>query len=228
VTAATVIQTVSMLGVTGFIIAGGKSSRMGQEKAFLPLQGKELIEHTLRKVREATEEYFIVGPKDKFMAYGRTVPDQFPGAGPLGGIHAALKRTRTDLSLVLAVDTPFVKTEFLEFLIEQASHMGAMITVPRADGRLQPLCAVYHKDFLAVAEKAIKAGNFRVDAAYPLGRVCEINLDSPSSQEHRFDVSMFANLNTQQDYEAAVTRAERELPAAKVSVLPKTKSARPR
>src|SRR5258707_8883815 len=133
--------------VNAFIIAGGKSSRMNKgldmpssDKAFLSLNGRFLIEHAIFQARVADDVY-IVGPKDKFSAYGRVVADVFPEAGPLGGIHAALKRTRTDLNLILPVDMPFLRREFLSYLLDLALKNSATVTVPRMNGRLQPLCS---------------------------------------------------------------------------------------
>src|SRR6185312_10007245 len=130
--------------VNAFIIAGGKSSRMKQgpempssSKAFLAVDGRFLIEHAIQQARVA-DEIYIVGPKDKFSAYGRVVLDIFPDAGPLGGIHAALKRTRAELNLILPVDMPFLKRDFLLYMLETALKNTALVTVPRMNGRLQP------------------------------------------------------------------------------------------
>src|SRR3954470_6285188 len=110
------------------------------DKAFLSLDGRFLIEHAIYQARVA-DDIYIVGPKEKFSAYGRVVLDIFPDAGPLGGIHAALKKTRTDRNLFLPVDMPFLKREFLLYLLEVALKNSATVTVPRMNGRLQPLCA---------------------------------------------------------------------------------------
>src|SRR3954467_1325787 len=118
-------------------MAGGKSSRMKQgpempssDKAFLSVDGRFLIEHAIQQARVA-DDIYIVGPKEKFSAYGRVVLDIFPQAGPLGGIHAALKRTRTDLNLILPVDMPFLKREFLTHMLHVALKNTAVVTVPR-------------------------------------------------------------------------------------------------
>src|SRR3954465_4579994 len=130
-------------------------------KAFLAVDGRFLIEHAIQQARVA-DDIYIVGPKDKFSAYGRVVLDIFPDAGPLGGVHAALKRTRAELNLILPVDMPFLKREFLRHMLEVALKNEAMVTVPLMNGRLQPLCAVYRKEFLALAEDALKQGQHKV------------------------------------------------------------------
>src|SRR3954468_10899834 len=100
------------------------------DKAFLSIDGRFLIEHAIYQARVA-DDIFIVGPKDKFSAYGRVVLDVFLDAGPLGGIHAALKRTRTELNLILPVDMPFLKREFLVYMLDVTLKNSALVTVPR-------------------------------------------------------------------------------------------------
>lgn len=190
-----------MQDVTAFILAGGKSSRMGEEKAFMQIQGKGLIDRIISAAHNVSEDTFVVGPKDKFGAYGRIVNDVYPDSGPLAGIHAALERSRTELSLVLPVDTPFVTTEFLKFLTDTARESKAIVTVPRVGGRLQPLCAVYRKPFAAIAEQALKEKRLKIDPLFPPESTRVI-----SEEEIRaagFDPAILDNLNTKEEYERA-------------------------
>src|SRR5260221_8153176 len=77
--------------ITGFVLAGGKSSRMGTDKAALSLNGRPLLDHALATVRQVTNEVFILGSSQLYLGYGsEVIEDIFPGCGPLGGIHAAL------------------------------------------------------------------------------------------------------------------------------------------
>src|SRR5438132_1011519 len=169
------------------------------DKAFLTIEGRFLIEHAIHQARVA-DDIYIVGPKEKFSAYGRVVLDIFPDAGPLGGIHAALKRTRTELNLILPVDMPFLKREFLKHMLEVALDNKATITVPRMNSRLQPLCAVYRKAFLTLAEEALKQGQHKVDALFPKDSTAFIDVDSAEMKLLGFDSSMFDNINSPDDY----------------------------
>jgi molybdenum cofactor guanylyltransferase len=187
--------------ITGFIVAGGKSSRMGTEKALLTVHGKTLIDHAIAEARSICEDVLIVGPKETFFAYGRIVKDIFQDCGPLGGIHAALGRTQTDLNLVLGVDTPFIRGEFLALLADQARASRMLVTLPRTKDGLQPLCAIYRTDFLAVAEKALKEGRFKLDALFHPATTKVIDLESEEFKKNGFDPAMFDNLNTREDYE---------------------------
>jgi molybdopterin-guanine dinucleotide biosynthesis protein A len=189
--------------ITGFILAGGKSSRMGTDKALLTVHGKTMIDHAIAEARSICDDVLIVGPKETFSAYGRIVKDVFQDCGPLGGIHAALGRTQTDLNLVLGVDTPFIRGEFLSLLADQARASRMLVTLPRTKDGLQPLCAIYRSEFLPVAEKALKEGRFKLDALFHPTTTKVIDLESVEFKQQGFDPAMFDNLNTREDYERA-------------------------
>src|SRR5215469_2143568 len=103
--------------VSAFILAGGRSTRMGTDKAFVMLDGRTLLARMLELARSVCADVRIVGDRTKFGAFAAVVEDIFPTCGPLGGIHAALRSSKTDLNLIFAVDIPFLSTEFLQFMI---------------------------------------------------------------------------------------------------------------
>src|SRR3982074_2032234 len=134
----------NLVAVTAFILAGGKSTRMGTDKAFVTLNGRSLLERMLDVGRSVTADGRITGDARKFSHFAPTVEDVFQDCGPLGGIHAALRASPSELNLILAVDLPLVSTALLQYLITRAqSAPGASATVPHAAGGWQPLCAVY-------------------------------------------------------------------------------------
>jgi molybdopterin-guanine dinucleotide biosynthesis protein A len=141
--------------VSVFILAGGKSTRMGADKAFVLLDGRTLLARALDLARSITSEVRIVGAASKFAAFAPVVEDQFSDCGPLGGIHAALRTSSTQLNVILAVDLPFASKELLQYLLGCAGNSSAAVTVPRAGGRWQPLCAVYRRAFGDAAEEAL-------------------------------------------------------------------------
>jgi molybdenum cofactor guanylyltransferase len=187
--------------VTGFVLAGGKSSRMGQDKAFMQLGGRTLLAHALERAQAATGNAWIVGSAEKFAAFGPVVEDMYPGRGPLAGIHAALSGTRTQLNLITAVDMPFLQLDFLKYLITQARASHAAVVVPRAGGGLQPLCAVYRKDFAQVAQRSLTAGKNRVDPLF--SAVPTLVIEQAELERSGFMQDMFRNLNTEQDWQEA-------------------------
>ena len=186
--------------LTAFVLSGGKSLRMGTDKAFLKIGSQTLLEHALGLARSAAEEVRIVGKRKTFGQYATAVEDIFPDCGPLGGIHAALKSSKTELNLVLSVDTPFISREFLSYLISQVTT-DAVVTVPRVDGRWQPLCAVYRRSFADVAEEALRSGRYKIDVLFNQVAVCA--LDETAWQRLGFSPLMFRNLNTPEEYQAA-------------------------
>jgi molybdenum cofactor guanylyltransferase len=190
-------------GVSAFILAGGKSSRMGKDKAFLTLQGKTLLDRALQAAAAVVndEEVFIVGDRHKFSPFGRVIEDVFPERGPLGGIHAALLQSSSELNLMLAVDVPFVEAEFLKYMVSQAEQCDALATVPRAGGRWQPLCAVYRKEFATAAGNSLQKGINRVDSLFERAKTRAIEEDELSRLG--FGLRMFRNLNTQDEFERA-------------------------
>src|ERR1043166_3117140 len=95
--------------LTAFILAGGHSRRMGRDKAFLQLGGRTMLDRAIELANTVAPIGRIVAPQEKFLTIARTIEDVFLDCGPLGGIHAALTCTTTELNLVLAVDSPFVE-----------------------------------------------------------------------------------------------------------------------
>jgi molybdopterin-guanine dinucleotide biosynthesis protein A len=188
----------------GFVLAGGKSSRMGTDKAFLDFHGETLLDRALTVMGTACDRVTIVGDPVKFAKYsstkyGAVVADIFSGCGPLGGIHAALTQSSAELNLMLAVDMPFVSAELLEFLWAAAEGEGnrAMVTVPCAGRGLQPLCAVYRRDFSVTAEQALRAGKYKIDAAF--AGVSTRVVEESELAAAGFAEQMFFNVNTPQD-----------------------------
>ena len=188
--------------LSAFILAGGKSTRMGTDKAFVQLEGRTLLARVLVVARSLTPTVFIVGDRAKFAPFAAVVEDVFPECGPLGGIHAALRASHADLNLVLAVDTPFVSLALLQFLVSRAANSpSSTVTVPQANGGFQPLCAVYRRDFADTAEHALNAGRYKIDALFA-------ETTSQIIRENELEVAgfsprIFRNLNTPEELSAA-------------------------
>jgi phospholipid/cholesterol/gamma-HCH transport system ATP-binding protein len=192
---------VSANQISAFILAGGKSTRMGADKAFLEFEGLTLLARALELAGSVTPQVSIVGSREKFARFAPVVEDIFPDRGPLGGIHAALRFSVTELNLMLAVDMPLVPQTFLQYLLDQARiARGAWVVIPRADGRLQPLCAIYRREFAGAAENALRAGNNKIDLLFNSlpARV----IDEKQLQAAGFSSAIFRNLNTPEELEA--------------------------
>lgn len=190
-------MTTSTADVTAFILAGGKSTRMGTDKAFVMLEGRTLLARMLELARSVCADVKIVGDPAKFAAFAPVVEDVFPGCGPLGGIHAALRSSQTELNLMLAVDMPFVSAAFLAFLVTRSRDSDAMVTLVHTSDGLQPLCAVYLRDFADSAEKALRAGLYKIDALFEKAQMQVIAKEE--LQVAGFSAELFRNLNTPED-----------------------------
>jgi molybdopterin-guanine dinucleotide biosynthesis protein A len=179
--------------LSAFVLAGGRSSRMGSDKALLPFRGRTLLDRARELGREVAGSCRCVGSRDR---YGDDViEDVYAGHGPLAGIHAALRAGATELNLILAVDTPLLTPEYLRHLVAQAERSGAVATVTRtADGRLHPLCAVYRKSFADIAEGALREGRNKIDALF-----ANVPTEYVEPAPAGFDERIFTNLNTPED-----------------------------
>ena len=170
---------------------------MGSDKAFLEIDGQSLIQRALDLARAVVRDVRIVGAPEKFSALAPAVADLYSDRGPLGGIHAALTNSATDLNLILAVDLPFLTTNFLQYLIAESESAAAVVTAPQAGGHLHPLCAVYRKQFLPHAERALSESRNKLDALFsevPVRIISEEELKAAG-----FTAAIFRNLNTRED-----------------------------
>ena len=149
------------------MLAGGKSSRMGRDKALLPHGEGSLAGHLAAAVAAAAGSVALIGDPEKYAQLGyQVLPDRRPGAGPLGGIESALCYTAADWNLILACDMPRMQTEFLRGLLEAAEREDADALLPAGpSGRPEPLSAVYHRRCLAPLRRALDDGVRKVTAA---------------------------------------------------------------
>jgi molybdopterin-guanine dinucleotide biosynthesis protein A len=183
--------------LTAFILAGGRSTRMGTDKAFVTLAGETLLARALRLCRAVSNQVLIVGDRRKFGPFASVVEDVFPGCGPLGGIHAALRASQTNLNLMLAVDVPFVSPALLQWLVARSRESNAMVTVPRALHGWQPLCAIYRRGFADAAEQALDSGRYKIDALFDEASTTVIGEEK--LQSAGFSPEAFRNLNTPEE-----------------------------
>ena len=185
----------------GFVLAGGRSTRMGQDKALLTLGGEPLVKRGVRKLSKVCAEVAIAGGAENLMQFGRVIPDESSGCGPLAGIVAALEQSSFEWNLFLAVDAPFVPVSVLKALLFMAAGSPSVCVMARTQGVMQPLCAVYSREALAVLRQELVAGRWKITRAIEAaGPVKVVDFD---------DASWFANLNTPEEF----AEAERHLDA---------------
>ncbi|HLF37750.1 MAG TPA: molybdenum cofactor guanylyltransferase, partial [Anaerolineales bacterium] len=183
--------------ITLAVQAGGRSSRMGRDKALLPLGGIPLIEHVLRRTAGLAEEVLITTNRPADLVYlgVRLVADREPGAGALPGLLTALEAAHGETVLLLACDLPFVCRPLLEHLLSLAHE--AQVVVPQWKDNLEPLHAVYSNSCANAVRAAMQAGQPRVIDLLP--RVTQRVVAEAEIAQFDPDGSSFFNVNTPQD-----------------------------
>jgi molybdopterin-guanine dinucleotide biosynthesis protein A len=189
-------------GRSAAILAGGKSSRMGTNKALLDVRGSAMIRRTVGLLRPLVDDLFLVA--DDPVPYSDlglpVVPDIHPGRGPIGGIHAAIVHAAHPLVLCAACDMPHILPGILDLLLD-AADLSADAVVPRPDGRPEALLAVYGRSALTAIERSFAAGRLRIMDALEGLRVRFLDESELATVDP--GRCSFANVNTPADLTAA-------------------------
>jgi len=181
----------------GFVLAGGRSSRMGRDKALLPYGDSTLLQQVAARVQQVVGNVTVIGSPSRYAALGLPVAaDLVEGLGPMGGLYTALTITTLEWNLLVACDLPGMSAQLLNALLNAAETCGRPALVPESPRGREPLCAVYHKSLVpqlvnAIDHKLLKMQDFvsRIGAAW-----------WPVS-----DASAFQNVNTPEEW-AGLTR----------------------
>ena len=154
------------LDAEGWVLAGGRSLRMGRDKASVEIAGVPLLDRMLRKLKVLGLRARVAGMRDPLEWMDiEVMSDLHPDCGPLSGVETALRRSEMPLVLVLGVDLPLIETDFLMWMLERAQVSGAVATIPRLLDEPQPLCAVYRREWLPHVVRALESGDYKVMAA---------------------------------------------------------------
>lgn len=179
--------------VTGVMLAGGKSFRMGRDKATLEISGRTLADRMLDLLQSFFPRTIIVGDRPDLARPGIEIfPDIHPGSS-LGGLHTGLTHASTDWIFVGPCDMPFPDAGLLEQLLDQRGTVAAV--VPRSPLGFEPLFALYHKDCLPHLEAMLQQGNFRIYDFYTRVRVNYLDPSSYSADWQR----LLYNINSPED-----------------------------
>jgi FdhD protein len=185
-------------GVTGAILSGGPSTRMGCDKALLPYRGGRFLEAIHRKLAELFDEVIVVGvaPEQYDFMPCRLVPDLFPGMGALAGIHSALFHASTDRVFVVGCDMPHIKGDLIRYLCGFPDEADAV--VPEGENGPEPLHAMYRKSALPAVEEALREGRKGLCSFHDKVRVRRVGRDTVETIDP--GLSAFRNINTPEDY----------------------------
>ncbi|MDP2321020.1 MAG: molybdenum cofactor guanylyltransferase [Acidobacteriota bacterium] len=228
--------------VTGIVLAGGRSTRMGRDKASLPFGTETLLQRAIRIVGEVTDEVVVVarpgatsapcGGGNPFLVHRsatregglglpvRVVHDPVADLGPLAGLAAGLSASTTELNIVVACDMPLIKPAVLRRLVELLGD--AAICVAVVDGHASPLCAVYRSSVAGVAQQLLGDGERRVMAL--LDRVQTKRVEAAMFRDLDPDLDSFVSCNTPEAYAAALVRLTTSAKATAVKKADATRS----
>ncbi len=179
--------------ICGIVLAGGKSSRMGQDKALLPYGDKRLVEHALAILEQKCQTLLVSSNKEIEGLTYPCIPDVYAGLGPLAGLQATLSASGRKHHLVLPCDVPFIPASLLERLLPTNPHIQAVIPV-HPNGKQEPLVAYYSHSALALIEDQLQQGDLKMMHLLARLRVQTVPLRDT-------EAAWFQNVNTLEDYQ---------------------------
>ncbi len=149
--------------MAGFVLTGGRSRRMGRDKALLPSSGQTLCEHIGDVVGAAATRVFLVGHPERYshLKYP-CIADIHPDLGPLSGLETALSLGRAELNVVVSCDVWNIREEWLRVLLAEAQVGARCVVAEDEQGKVQPLCGVYRSECLPIVTEALAAGRLRM------------------------------------------------------------------
>lgn len=198
-----------MIDVSAFVTAGGRSSRMGQDKAWLDLGGRAMIEHVIAALVPVTTNVAIIANSSDYRRLGLPVfSDSHIGIGPLEAIRTALANATTARVILVGCDLPFVTSNLFQLLVSSSGDHQATVPVG-ADENLEPLCAIYCIDALPAVTDLITSGERKVSRLFDRVRTRFVRFEElshlPGSE------LFFENINSPEDYAHAREAFERNL-----------------
>ncbi|MEZ5109841.1 MAG: molybdenum cofactor guanylyltransferase [Bacteroidia bacterium] len=178
--------------VTGILLAGGKSSRMGTDKGVVLMNGKKLSEHVLQAMKPVVNDLMIIANNNNYGDYGIPVfEDIYKNCGPLGGIYTGLVRSKTKKNLMLSCDMPFITSGMLAKILSHSDE--AEIIIPVNDGKVEPLCAVYDQSCAVQIRQFLESGKLKIQDVLPYFKTKEVLLTTTEAGKN------FININTPQE-----------------------------
>lgn len=179
------------------ILAGGKSSRMGEDKALLEYEGKYFIEKIAEELSFFEEKIIARGNNSSLTEIAdskwKVIPDIYPDHGPMGGLHAALKECTSDAMFVVTCDMPLITGELAKQICEAFDQQNDALIVVTSDEKYHPLCGIYKKELYDQMEKYLRENNNRMMAVLKNSHTKYFQLNEESSKQ-------LTNVNTKEEY----------------------------
>ena len=173
---------------------------MGTDKGLQELSGKPLISYSIKVLSEICSTIIISTSSDAYQSFGyKTVADEIPGIGPMGGIYSALKQSKTEKNLVLSCDLPFVSVELLSYILKSAE--GYQVAVPwQGSQHYEPLCGFYHLSILDQISNYIQNNNYKLPDLFNEISINRLVIDN---QSDFYSENLFLNVNSKHDLATA-------------------------
>ena len=183
--------------VNGFVLAGGKSSRMGSDKGLMDFKGKSLISYSIEALLPICHSVTIISNNPRYGDLEYSLQeDLIKNKGPLAGIYTGLVCSETEKNIFLSCDTPFLSSSLLSYLIDQSTNYDAVI--PFHQHQAHPLIALYTKNCQRIFKERIQQNKLKVKDAIELVKTNKVDL---SSELPFFDERMLSNINTKKELE---------------------------
>jgi molybdenum cofactor guanylyltransferase len=182
--------------ITGILLAGGKSSRIGAEKGLLKWKGRYLAEFSLDILSQVFKKVIISSSNPEYLKFGCDIyEDEYKNIGPISGIYTGLKRSSTTYTFFLACDMPFIQAKLIQFICSFYQDSSAVI--PVSNTGIEPLCALYSKDCIPVIEEMIQKKEYKLNLI--ASKINSIKLLKVSDMAEFYQPNSFVNINTIED-----------------------------
>lgn len=192
-------MTRSISNTTGYILAGGKSSRMGEDKGLKIFNGKYLVQIVIEQMQAVFHQLVIVSNNSDYQQFGlEVIEDEIKNIGPAGGIYTALKHSKTDKNFIISCDMPFITAEAITFVLKNSEN--AEIALPVRNGQLEPLFGVYSKNCLPKWKTLIDEDCIKLQKMATHFDLKLIHF----SDDFNFSEKLFENLNTPNEFKNAL------------------------
>jgi len=186
--------------ITGIILAGGKSSRMGRDKGLIELNNKPLINYTIEALKPYCDQILISSNSKEYKSLGYPVyEDKIKNCGPMGGIYSSLLHSFTLKNMVLSCDMPLISTELIRYVLDKSLEGKLSLPIHGANF-IEPLCAVYPLEAIPFLEKFIKEGKLKLIDLVNSIPTEQIRIDA---SHHFYHSDLFLNINRPGDLERA-------------------------
>lgn len=186
-----------------YILAGGKSSRMGTDKGLLLFNGKPLVQIIIEQLSPVVNEVIIVSNNHEYEQFGlKVIGDLIKDIGPAGGIHAALNHTDCEQIFIVSCDMPFITSHAVKYVIQHATN--SQIALPLYQGRIQPLFGVYSRQCLPKWKQLIEQGMIKLQEMVMHFDLVKIDIE----KNELFVDLLFTNINDKNDLNKALKQLQ--------------------